>query len=499
MMRTFKHGFLALVAVMVVGVPAARAQEQNQSQSQNQPQSPDKATQPIPAYHSPLASAADNGDEDSNADPQKLVPDTRALTGVQDLSLGQPATTHSYWQPHLDVTSTADSNPLNPSGQNGWTSFTSIFGGVDLHRNSGNSALVLSYTGGGSFSNDGNSSNGVVQGLNVSEKLTYRRYAISFFDQFLYAPQTSLGSAGIPGGPTLPGGGTLGLGGGSTPGQLVLTSRGQRLTNASDVEVDTFLTARTSLTFVGGYSLLDNPDDNLLNYGNVFASAGYNYQMSPANTLGFSYQYSGINYSNFNQAIKTNTVLVSYGRRVTGRLAFQMAGGPDIAFLRLPITPPTGTTGGTGDGSTNSTTQVYGTFNTSLQYQLRRVGMTAMYNHGVTAGSGVLAGSVADTVTGSVNSQVSRTFSVGWNLGYSRNRGLAVSGTTTANQVYDYWFTGANLTHPLGRTMNVFLNYQLQYQTSASTICTPGAVCPTSLTRNQITFGFGWRRQPNSF
>ena len=66
-----------------------------------------------------------------------------ALTGVQDLSLGVPPTNHSYWQPHLDLSSTVDSNPLTGQGINWWTTFTSIFGGIDMHRNSGNSMMTL--------------------------------------------------------------------------------------------------------------------------------------------------------------------------------------------------------------------------------------------------------------------------------------------------------------------------------------------------------------------
>ena len=105
--------------------------------------------------------------------------------------------------------------------------------------------LTLSYIGGGSFSNDGSVSNGVIQGLNFSERLSYRRYVLSFFDQLQYAPQTAFGAAGIPNGPTLPGGGTLGFGNGYTPGQSILTARGQRLTNFSAGEVDVLLTPRT--------------------------------------------------------------------------------------------------------------------------------------------------------------------------------------------------------------------------------------------------------------
>ena len=178
--------------------------------------------------------------------------------------------------------------------------------------------LTLNYVGGGSFSNDGSVSNGVLQGLNFSERLSYRRFVLSFFDQFLYAPQTPFGAAGIPNGPTLPGGGTLGFGNGYTPGQSILTARGQRVTNFSGGEMDVLLTPRTSLTFVGGYSLLDSFDDAEANYGDVIFSAGYNYQLSRQNTVGLSYQFSSINYSNIDQAIKNNIIAASYGRRVTG-------------------------------------------------------------------------------------------------------------------------------------------------------------------------------------
>ena len=326
------------IGVLILSVPIAWAQQQGPDQSA-------QPSQPIPAYHSPLASAADNAEDETNPDSQRMLPDTTALTGVQDLSLGVPALTHSYWQPHLDLSSTVDSNPLVGQGQTGWTTFTSVFGGVDLHRNAGNSMLTLSYVGGGSFSNDGSVSNGVIQGLNFSERLSYRRYVLSFFDQFLYAPQTAFGAAGIPNGPTLPGGGTLGFGNGFTPGQSILTTRGQRVTNFSGGEMDVLLSPRSSLTFVGGYSLLDSLDDPELNYGDVIATAGYNYQISRLNTIGISYQYSAFNYSNFDQSIKNNIILASYGRRITGKLAFQASGGPDIALIRMPLTTTSGTSG----------------------------------------------------------------------------------------------------------------------------------------------------------
>jgi hypothetical protein len=501
MIRAFHNGLLVTLSLVALCAPMARAQSQQQGQDQSQNQ--DQSSQPIPAYHSPLASAADNG-QDTSSGPQQLVPDTRPLTGVEDLSIGMPATQHSYWQPRVDFYSTLDTNPLNGSGNDSVTGFTSIVAGIDLHRISGNSNFTLNYTGGGSLSNDGNSTNGVIQGLNLTERLAYRRYAISFFDQFLYSPQTALGSTPIPGTPGLPGSGSGGgLGNGYTPGQSILTTRGQRLTNTSDGEVDAYLTARSSMTFVGGYSILNTSDDSQLNYGNVIFSAGYNYLQSRANTFGLSYQYSSFNYNNFDQSIKNNIISLSYGRRVTGKLAFQISGGPDIAFVHMPIPTSPGTIGGTGGGTpgtSTATTQVYASINTSLQYHVRQLGITASYYHGVSGGSGVLAGSITDSTNGMITRQLSRTFSGSWNVGYSRNRGLQVAGGATASQVFDYWFTGVNLNHPWGRSMNLTLGYQLQYQSQALNTpgCT-GAACGTTETRNQITFGLGWHRQPIPF
>ena len=131
---------LAAVGAMILAATVARAQQQGTDQSAQptqatQPSQAAQPSQPIPAYHSPLASGADNGNE--AYDPQKLNPDTTPLTGIQDLSLGVPATTHSYWLPHLDFNSTVDTNPLAGQGNSGLTTFTSFFGGIDLHRDWG--------------------------------------------------------------------------------------------------------------------------------------------------------------------------------------------------------------------------------------------------------------------------------------------------------------------------------------------------------------------------
>ena len=498
-MRSLLNIVAALLCTVALCAPAMRAQQQSPDQSQQQTApdqgqtQPTQSTVPIPAYRSPLAGAADNG-EDSDS---QLAPDTTPITGVQNFSLGMQ-TTRSYWQPHFDLFSTIDSNPAENAGTTDWGASGSLSGGVDVHRNSGNSNLTLTYLGGGTFSNNATEGNGIVQALNFSERLSFRRWVVSFFDQLSYLPESSAGFNGL-GAVGLPGGGSGGLGSGFTPGQSLLTGQGQNLENSVDGEADVLLTARSSLTFAGGYSLLHYFDSDLFNYGTVNARAGYNYQIDRKNTIGLSYTFSEYNYSNSDQSITSNTVQVSYGRRVTGRLAFQIAAGPQFTMFQIPISTGTGSSGGGGTPSpTGPTNHVYWSLSTNVQYALRRTSFALGYNHGVAGGSGALAGSLTDTVYGSASRQMSRTFSSGITGGYSRNQGLANGTSTPSNQTYDYWYGGGSLSHPIGRALGLTLAYQLQYQTSNVAFCL-GPTCGTSVIRNMISFGIGWHERPLLF
>jgi hypothetical protein len=477
-MRTSAYIFGVVICGVALGASPARAQQQTQDQ-------------PIPAYHSPLASQADNGD--TNAPPPELLPDNRALTGPQDPSLGVPSTNHSYWTPHVEGALTLDSEPP-VTGGGGWTTWTTLTGGVDLRWMSGRSDMTLDYLGGGVLSNDGASSSGVLQDLNFVDRFTFRRWALTVIEQAAYTPETAFGSGGFPG-ISLPGA-TPGLGE-LIPGQTIITNEGQRFINTSLGEVDVFLTPRSSLSFTGGYSLLRSFNEDLLDYGDVTAEAGYNYQATRKDSVGISYVFSGFRYNNFDESINTSTLLLSYGRKVTGRLAFRIGAGPEFADITSAVIPGTGV-GTIGPPSGGSTNNLYWFLSTSLQYQMERTALAATYTHGVAGGSGVFAGSLADTVTGSATRQLSRVSSASWNLGYSRNTGLENFGLPqlpNSNQTFDYWFTGVNYTHSWGRSLNVNAGYQFQYQNSNASFCV-GAGCGGSFVRNLITFGVGWRKQP---
>ena len=483
----------AIIFVVAISVPVAQAQEQPQTPppdqtQQPQPQGPE---QPIPAYKSPLASQADNGDIING--PTELGPDNRPLTGIQDLSLGVPLDRHSYWQPHAEVDLVGDSEPP-AANSGGWTAWSTVIGGVDVHRYSGNSQLTFDYLGGGVFSTNGGTGNGIIQDANFEAQFTFRRWTLTLIDELRYTPELAFGNIGFGGIPT-----TIGVPVGLPFGanQTILNAFGQRLTNATAVQADVRLSRRSSLTFSAGYSELYFFDQDLLNSTAIYAQAGYNHQLSKLDTIGVSYVFNGFRFSSFSQSIDTHSALLSYGRRVTGRLAFQIAAGPQYAIFATGLS-----CGATGVDvpPCASTNELLWSLNTTLSYQLERTGFFATYSHGVTGGSGVLAGAIGDTVLGTVSRQITRTFTGDVELAYARNSGLAVAipNFPILNGTFDYWTAGAHLTHPIGRTLQFIFGYQLQYQNSNATFCT-GPNCGGSFTRNLINVGLAWRGRPRAF
>jgi hypothetical protein len=497
MMRTLSNTFWVALCLLALGVPAARAQQQQtqdqQQQAPNQQQppdqqqpTPDQGGAPIPAYRSPLASAAGDDETDSQG-----TPDDRPLSGAQDLSpILLP--TRSYWQPQFNVFGTLEENAGEIGGGSAWTGGAAVSGRIDVHRISGISDLKLSYTGGGVFSSASGVGNGIVQTLGFGDKFTFHRAMLSFFDQFNYLPGSSFGFGGLGG---LSGtGSTSGLGSVFGPGETILTGTGQTLENSFVTEFDVLLTARTSLTFDGGYGVLHNFNTDLLNSTNPNARVGYNYLLTRKDRVAVLYTYSDYGYSNSDQSFTTHTAELSYGRVISGRLSFQIAAGPQYIISTFPIT----VSGVTGPVTSSTTTQLNWSMNTALTWTARRDAFTVAYYRGANNGSGVLAGSIGDTVSASFTRQSSRTFTSGIAGGYARSQGVLEGATTFTTQTYDNYYATASLSHPVGRTLGLTLSYSMQYQVPHTAVCTVPP-CGVSTITNLVAFGVGWHDRPLAF
>lgn len=503
MRKPFYKSCISLFFLLILAT-SARSQEQQQEQQQQQQQqqtqtqgqaaqpqqSTEQPMQPIPAYHSPLAGLAGGNDQPQETNPEDLTPDTRPLAGAQDLGLGMPRTEHSFWEPSFNVISTFDSNPLSSTGSGGWVAYTNLLASLDIHRVSTASDLSVTYLGGGSVSSDSSLGNTVIQQFGLSDRISLRRNVISIFEDLSYIPEAGFGYGGF-GGLSFPGGVDLGLQNGLAPDESIITAQTQRISNSSIIQLDTSLTPRSSLTFMGGYSLLHFFGAGYFDSGDGLFQAGYNYQLTRQDTIAVLDNFSAYRYGELNESINDDRVNFAYARRVTGRLAFQIAGGPEFASIQVPPSASgTGTNPGTG---LTSGTKLYWSLHSGLTYGLRRGGLGLSYDHGVNGGSGVFGGAVGDTVSGNVSRQLSSQLQGRFQFGYSRNTGLY-----TGSQTYSYWFGSGNLYRPLGRSLGVTLAYQVQYQTSNSSFCI-GQLCGDSFTRNTISISVGWHEHPLMF
>jgi hypothetical protein len=321
---------------------------------------------------------------------------------------------------------------------------------------------------------------------------------ITLIDQLSQLPSSGFGYGGF-GNPVSDVAGSVGLQSSFVPDQSILTARGTRISNSAAAEVNTFLTRRSSITFVGSYSLLDYISSNLLNTHQVALQAGYNHQFTAKDTIALLYRFTAFRYSAIAQSINDHSVQFSYARRVTGRLAFRVAAGPDVVFSRLPITS---VVSGVSTTSNTSTRQYFWDVNSGLTYGWRRTSLGLSYDHSVTGGSGVLAGALADNFSGTVSHQISRRLNGTLTGGYSRNNGVAftsASSVKNATQLFHYWFVDAGLTRTLGRTLNIGVDYHFQTQDSNAAFCVVGGACQSNVREHLISVQIGWRARPITF
>jgi hypothetical protein len=412
------------------------------------------------------------------------IPDTRPLAGVQNLSLGSQSTSHSFLLPSFGVTSAVQFNPGNSSvGNSSPTSTTYVSGRLALNKISGRSELLLDYLAGGGFSSYSNQGNSVIQSLDFSETVRGGRWSQTFGEQFSYLPASSFNFGGLGGL------GNFGVGLGSVgvvpgfrqdliPNQSILTNGAARISNATMAQTTYALGYRSSLSFFGTYGQLHFLDNGFQNSSSVSAGAGYNYLLSPLNSMSVSYGFGRFMFANLPVGADSHTVQLSFARRITGRLSFQIGAGPDFQIYRSPLAGPA--------------TTISWALNSGLNYQLRSWQSGFGYTHSLSGGSGVLAGAETDMFSG----HLARSFGswqTGLSAGYSRNRSLQ---QTSINLVTPKgWFGGAQVSRQFASFGSLFISYNVSRQSGLGTVCSLPA-CATNQVTQTVSIGYNWGFRP---
>jgi hypothetical protein len=413
------------------------------------------------------------------------IPDTRPLAGVQSLSLGSQSTNHSFLLPSFGVTTQVQFNPYNSSSAGNTTpaSSTYLSGRLALNKTSARSNLSLDYLASGGFSSSAGQGNSVVQTMDFAESIRSGRWSETFGEGFTYLPASSFNFGGMGGL------GNLGVSLGSVgtapgfrqdliPNQTILTNAAARVSTATFAQTSYALGYRSSLTFFGTYGALHFLDGGLQNSSSVAAGAGYNYLLSPLNSMSVSYGFSRFMFAHLPTGADSHSVQLSFARRITGRLSFQVGAGPEIQIFRSALAGPG--------------TLLSWAMNTGLNYQLRSWQTGLNYSHSLTGGSGVLPGAETDAFSG----HLSRGFGNwqgGLTLGYARNQALrqrSVSAITPQG-----WFAGAQASRRFVSFGSLYVSYNVSRQSGLTAACLL-PVCGTGGLTQTISVGYNWGFRP---
>lgn len=467
---------LAAVAVAFSLPSPVRSQE---------PQEPNE-TPPKPAARSIPPTGGDD-QEVTDANTTELHADERPLTGIQYSTTGNPELRHSYWMPGISYYNAIQSNGYSLGGGASWISTNYVQGNLTLLEAWNRGQLGISYTGGGYFSTDSTSGSGQDHQLGLVQELNWERLQVVFLDQFLYLPGTSFGfgagtNLSLPGVGGSPGSISPGLGSGFVPNQSIFSSTGASYNNAFGSQLTYKLTHRSSLTMGAVYGILRFSSSGNIESNDLVLNAGYNYAISRNDSLGLLYRFSAYDFLGQPQAIRDHSPQLSYGRKITGRLALRVSGGAEITTFRVPLI-----------GQTN---HLGGAANANLAYAYKRGSINLSYSHGITGGSGIFIGASTDQIQLGASRRLTRSWNGNLQFGYAHNRNVVTASTGAFSATYDSFFFGGGANRPLGRNLNLSLAYTgyLQ-QSSASATCVIGT-CGTDYTSQQITLGLSWHTRP---
>ena len=481
---------------MMAGVAPARAQVQDQGTQSPSPSAPIPAqgsTTQGPNTGKPPAGVARGVSGPNNGepyDPAQSTADTNTLAGAQQFGLGSLERPHNIFDPSLSASelgvTTSDS-----SGKLQLTSETIVGGSLNFNRYWNRYHFTAIYSGGESFfrgQNIGGTPDSPFHDLTLMQEIDWARWHILLRDDFVASPGAAFTGTGM-GGPGLISqiSSTIeaslnSVGQGFIPGETIQNGNAMRYRNATLGQVEYFFNRKSSVTVAGSYGLLDFPGTGYINSHMTTAQAGYEFAFDPNNSIGILGAYSRINYSEAAVSATSTTsylAALAYGWKITGRLALQVFGGPDITTFSVPI----GTT----------TREVSGSGGASLSYAISRGSLGLSYNHGVTAGSGVYAGSETDQVTGSIGRNLTRVWSAHANIGFAKNRSIVGS---AAQNSFDSVTVSGGVNRSFGPNTNFSLAYTANLQTSGAPAGCTGANCSSAYTQHQITMNFQWHARP---
>jgi hypothetical protein len=466
----------SLVVALALCAPAAYAQDQKQDVSPIDPNAPLQPLEisPGPAYASrpPIGAARGVATpyDPQQYDPSQVSPDQNTLAGAAPFTLGSLQHTGNIFDPTISVSQLGQTVP-GTTGKTVLTGITMASGSLNFDRTWSEYRFTTLYTGGETF----NLGYGKVPGffgtasphyqfhnLSVTQEADWARWHVLLRDNFIASPGAQFSGQGI-GGPGLVaqfssmlGASLNSLGQSFQPVETINTAQAMRYQNSILGQAAYSFTRRSAFTFSGSYGVLDFTGAGYFSSTKYDVQAGYDYMLDPSDSIAILGSYGKINYSGTGTAA-TGTILngngtsttdyvgaLAFGRKITGRLAFQAAAGPQEIYSN-------------GAGGVGKVNLLFASVNSALTYERRRSGVSFNFVRGLSTGSGVFLGATSNAFSASAHYQLTRTWSAYIDGGYALNNSLPSAGA--AKIQFENWFAGANIGRQLGTHAQISFNY----------------------------------------
>lgn len=502
-----------LLAALALCATGALAQDQNQKPDTS-PIDPNAPLQPLDTSPNPGKNAnqpvgvirgVEGPDNSQPFDPAQVTPDQNTLAGAAPYTLGSLQHSRNIFDPTISVSQIGEVVP-GATGQDQVAGQSLISGSLNFNRTWREYRFSTVYNGGETF-NLGYASAATFFGvtsphyqfhnLSVAQEATWARWHLLLRDDFTASPGAAFTSQGL-GGPGLTsafssmlGTSLNSIGQQFEPTETVNTGQVMRYRNSILGQADYSFTRRTSITFSGSYGVLDFADTGYFNSTMMDAQAGVDHALDPFNSIAIMGSYGKIDFngtgistagtitSATGNSVEDYGGALAYGRRITGRLAFQAAAGPEEIETFSP--------GGTGNFHT-----LFVSVNSGLTYERRRGGIALTYARGLTGGSGVTLGATSNTISASTHYQFTRFWSGAVDGGYALNDSLAPAGVSATQ--FDNWFFGANIGRRLGLHATFNFSYGATRQNNA-TICLVASCGGVGLEQT-VGLSINWHLRP---
>jgi hypothetical protein len=482
----------ALVAALALCATAAYAQDQKQDVSPIDPNAPLQPleTSPGPAYPNRPPIGAARGVaapfDPQQYDPSQVSPDENTLAGAAPFTLGSLQHTGNIFDPVISVSQLGQTVPI-ASGKTILTGISVASGSLNFNRTWSEYQFTTVYNGGETFNLGYGAAPGFFgatsphfqfHNLSVTQEAAWARWHVLLRDNFVASPGAQFSGQGI-GGPGLVaqfssmlGSSLNNLGQSFQPVETINTAEAMRYQNSILGQAEYSLSRRSALTFSGSYGVLDFTGAGYFSSTKYNAQAGYDYQLDPSDSFAILASYGKIDYNGTGTGA-TGTLLtgngnsttdylgaLAFGRKITGRLAFQVAAGPQEIYS-------------TGPGAAGKLHLLFASVNSALTYERRRSGVSFTFVRGLSTGSGVILGATSNAFSGSAHYQLTRHWSAIVNGGYALNNSLPTAGAATIR--FDNWFAGANLGRQIGTHAQINFNYGALEQNNPPNC--PQAIC----------------------